>query len=123
MIEAQTKVGKLIIDQEKLELRYTGFVGAINKFLDPVLGLIFNLDRKIPIKDIDKVTYTYGKPYIIKPAIIVHYRSKRRVFAFKHISQMFEYDKAKKELNNVLDYFRKLGIKVEEKNDVTIAWK
>ena len=122
LIEARTKVGKLIIDEEKLELRYTGIVGALNQHIfAPILGRIFNLDRIIPIKSIEKVTYTYGIPYVLKPSIVVYYMGKKRVIAFKHISQMLDYEGAKKEMNSILDYLRKLGVKVEEKNDVVVA--
>jgi hypothetical protein len=124
LIEVRTKVGKMTIDHDKIELVHTGFVGALYRFFfDPIFSLFFNMDKVIPIKSIDKVTYHKGKPYITKPAIVIHYGGKKKVVAFKHISQMFDYEGAKKELDLVLDYLRKLNIKVEEDNSLIIAWR
>lgn len=115
MIEARIKVGKLLVDDEKLEVRYTGLVGAFNNLTFPILSRISNLDKVILLKNIDRVAYSYAIPYLIKPHIIVYYGAKKRTIAFKHVTQALDYEGAKNEMDKVLDHLRKRGIKVEEK--------
>ena len=120
-MEAETKSGKIIIENGEIRLVREGIVGTLASVSELILSpitLIFgtNRDKVIQIAKIQKVEYTQGVNQITRPHLRIFYdKPKPRLVIFKKpIVDLLNREKALGEMEKVIAELKKLGVTVVE---------
>jgi hypothetical protein len=106
-VEAETKVGKIIIADGKIVLDYPGTTKLVNN----ILLFTGNNDYEINIKDIQKVEYSPGTWGITVPHMKIHYgKNKLRIVSFKGVLRDSHHSSVN-ELTKVIEELKEQGVK------------
>jgi len=116
-MQAETKSGKIIIENGKITLVREGFLGALAGFSQIILTPLHiilgtNTDKTIEISKIEKVEYTSGISHITRPHMKVSYgKPKPRFVIFKKpFVDLANREGAISEMKKAVDELKRLGV-------------
>jgi hypothetical protein len=117
-MEAQTKSGRIIIENGSILLRregIPGFLAAVSSVLLFPVRILTNAstDSSIPISKIEKVEYSQGVNFVTRPHMKVYYgKPKPRFVIFKRaLVDLDNYQGAVAEMEKAVAELKRLGVK------------